>query len=59
MAEDEIVEETRLARAKLLEQAGGDLQRLFELLRQAESKEPLPPVSLPPRQAASDKGRAA
>ena len=36
MKDDPIVEETRAARAKLFAQAGNDLDRLMELLREGE-----------------------
>jgi len=59
MVPDEIVEEVRRARARLLERAGGDLDRLAALLQRAEAEEPRGTVDLPPRPPESTDGERA
>jgi hypothetical protein len=49
MPRDEIVEEVRTARARLLQQAGGDLDSLFERLAKLEAEEEREIVVRPPR----------
>lgn len=49
MDRDPIVEEVRRARADLLAQAGGDLDRLFDTLKQLEATSDRPVVSRPPK----------
>ncbi len=39
MRQDEIIDEVRAARAKLLEECGGDLALLFARLQELEAKE--------------------
>jgi hypothetical protein len=47
--EDPIVSEVRAARDKLVEQAGGDIDRLIAMLEEMEKRETRPVVSFPPR----------
>jgi hypothetical protein len=47
--EDPIVSEVRAARDKLVEQAGGDIDRLIAMLEEMEKCETRPVVSFPPR----------
>jgi len=47
--EDPIVTEVRAARQRLVDEAGGDLDRLIAMLRQMEERETRPIVSRPPR----------
>jgi hypothetical protein len=49
MNRDPIVEEVREARAEILADAGGSLDRLVEQLRQAEAESSDPVVTRPPR----------
>jgi hypothetical protein len=48
-ADDEIIREVRTARQKIFEEAGGTLDGLFRMLKEAERKSSLPLVTLPPR----------
>lgn len=59
MPKDEIIEEVRAARARLLEEAGGDLDALFVKLKKLESQEKRPMVVLPPRRPAEKKNEVA
>lgn len=52
---DPIVEEVRAARKRLLKEAGGTLEGLIAMLREAEDKEPWRFVSLPPRRPRPNK----
>jgi hypothetical protein len=47
--EDPIVSEVRAARDKLVEQAGGDLDRLIAMLQEMETRETRPVVGFSPR----------
>lgn len=49
MHQDPIVEEVRRVRADLLAQAGGDLDRLFDMLKEWEAASDRPVVSRPAR----------
>ena len=49
MHRDEIIDEVRAVRARLLEAAGGDLEALFAKLKELEAEEQGPVVVLPPR----------
>ena len=46
--EDPIVSEGRAARDKLVEQAGGDLDKLIAILEEMQKRETRPVVSFPP-----------
>ena len=59
MARDEIIEEVRAARARLLQAAGGDLDALFAKLRELEAEEKRNVVVLPPRRPAKKKNDVA
>lgn len=48
-ADDEIIREVRRARQQIFEEAGGTLDGLFKMLKEAERKSSLPLVTLPPR----------
>lgn len=48
MWEDPIVEETRAARAEIVEQVGEDIHAFFEYLREREKRASEGVVSLPP-----------
>lgn len=52
MHRDEIIDEVRAARARLLESAGGDLDSLFAKLKALEEQEEREVVVLPPRKPA-------
>jgi hypothetical protein len=49
VAEDPIVEEVRRTRERLLAEAGGDLRKLAERMRELEATEGRPAIVLPPR----------
>jgi hypothetical protein len=51
MERDPIVEEVRRAREQLLEQAGGDLDRLLDMLQQSEITGDRPVVSRTPKKS--------
>jgi len=59
MARDEIVEEVRAIRKRLLEEAGGTLEGLVAKIREEEAKRGAQLVSLPPRRPWGDKEEAA
>ena len=59
MNPDPIVEEVRRIRAELLAEAGGDLNRLVEMLRKSEASEDRPIVSRPPKRPEIASGDAA
>ncbi len=59
MARDEIVEEVRAIRKRLLEEAGGTLEGLIAKIREEEAKEKSRLVTLPPRRPGEEKGEAA
>jgi hypothetical protein len=54
MPDDPIVEEVRRTRERLLAEAGGDLRKLGDVLRELEAHEDRPVITLPPRRAAPD-----
>ena len=47
--DDPIVEEVRRTRERLLAEAGGDLRKLAERMRELEAREDRPAISPPPR----------
>jgi hypothetical protein len=49
MFEDPIVGEVRRTRERLLAEAGGDLRKLVERMRELEAREDRPTIVLPPR----------
>jgi hypothetical protein len=49
MSDDPIVEEVRRTRERLLAEAGGDLRKLVERMRELEAREDRPAIVLPPR----------
>ena len=49
MFDDPIVEEVRRTRERLLAEAGGDLRKLVERMRELEAREDRPAIVLPPR----------
>jgi hypothetical protein len=59
MSRDEIIDEVRAAREKLLADAGGDLESLIARLRKLEAQEKRPVVVLPPRRPAQKKDEVA
>ncbi len=60
MERDEIVEEVRAIRRRLLEEAGGTLDGLFAMLKEEEGRSKEKVVSLPRRRPQKiDKGEAA
>ena len=59
MLRDEIVDEVRTVRRQLMEQAGGDLEHLFQWLKEGEASEQRPLVSLPPQRPTIDRTRVA
>jgi hypothetical protein len=48
-ADDDIIREVRRARQAIFEEAGGTLDGLFKMLKEAEKTSSLPLVTLPPR----------
>ena len=54
MARDEIVEEVRAIRKRLLEEAGGTLEGLIAKIKEEEAKVRHKLVSLPPRRPRTD-----
>ena len=53
MAEDMVVKEVRAQRSELLEQAGGTVEQLVNLLRRREAEAGRASISLPPRPPAT------
>jgi len=59
MERDPIVEEVRRAREQLLDEAGGDLDRLVDMLRQSQAESKRPVVSRPPKKVDANSDAAA
>ncbi len=59
MARDEIVEEVRAIRKRLLEEAGGTLEGLIAKIKEEEAKSGRKLVSLPPRRPRPGRSEAA
>ena len=49
MSREELIDEVRAARARLLEEAGGSIQALCELLRERETRSKEQVIQPPPR----------
>lgn len=56
---DPIVEEVRAVRARLLANAGGDIEKLARRLREEQASSGHPVVTLPPRKPDRPTGEAA